>query len=272
MSNCLRRASVLSRARIRWAPTRGGTLNVALADQWRLLDLQSLDSRIDQLAHRRRTLPETAAIAELNVRRDQVRDLLVAAETEDSDIGREQVKAEADVDQVRQRAERDQKRLDAGQVSSPKELESLQHEIGSLARRQGDLEDAVLEIMERRESAQARIAELSAERDQIASDLERTSAALVATTAEIDAETATLGGERAMLAGGLPGELVALYEKIRAGANGVGAAALRRGRCEGCHMELSTTDLNRIREMAEDETVRCEDCRRILIRVSDSGL
>jgi predicted nucleic acid-binding Zn-ribbon protein len=206
------------------------------------------------------------------VRRDRVRDLLVAAETEDSDIGREQVKAEADVDQVRQRAGRDQKRLDAGTVSSPKELESLQHEIESLARRQGDLEDTVLEIMERRESAQARIAELTAERDQIAGDLERTVAVLAAATAEIDAETATLGGERATLAGGLPGELVALYEKIRAGADGVGAAALRRGRCEGCRMELSTTDLNTIRTTPENELVRCEECRRILVRVSDSGL
>jgi predicted nucleic acid-binding Zn-ribbon protein len=247
-------------------------VNVALADQWRLLDLQAMDTRIDQLAHRRRTLPETAQIAELTARRDQVRDLLVAAETEDSDIGREQIKAEADVDQVRQRAERDQKRLDAGQVGSPKELESLQHEIASLAKRQGDLEDAVLEIMERRESAQARIAELTAERDRIAADLERTQAALDAATAEIDADTATVGGERAMLAGGLPGELVALYEKIRASSHGVGAAALRRGRCEGCQMELSTTDLNAIRAKADDEIVRCEECRRILVRVADSGL
>ncbi|MBA3742373.1 MAG: hypothetical protein H0X00_05475 [Sporichthya sp.] len=247
-------------------------MNVALADQWRLLDLQAFDSRIDQLAHRRRTLPETATIAELNARRDQVRDLLVAAETEDSDIGREQVKAEADVDQVRQRAERDQKRLDAGQVSSPKELESLQHEIASLAKRQGDLEDTVLEIMERRESAQARIAELTAERDQIASDLASTTAALAAATTEIDAETATLTGERATLAGGLAGEMVTLYEKVRAGSDGVGAAALRRGRCEGCHMELSTTDLNRLRATPDDEVVRCEECRRILIRVADSGL
>jgi predicted nucleic acid-binding Zn-ribbon protein len=196
----------------------------------------------------------------------------VAAETEDSDIGREQIKAEADVDQVRQRAERDQKRLDAGQVGSPKELESLQHEIASLAKRQGDLEDAVLEIMERRESAQARIAELTGERDRIAADLERTQAALDAATAEIDADTATVGGERAMLAGGLPGELVALYEKIRASSHGVGAAALRRGRCEGCQMELSTTDLNAIRAKADDEIVRCEECRRILVRVADSGL
>lgn len=253
-------------------PSGGARLNAELSDQWRLLDLQALDSRVEQLAHRRRTLPEIAAIAALITRRDQVRDLIVAADTEDSDIGRAQAKAEVDVDAVRARAERDQKRLDAGQVSSPKELESLQHEIASLARRQGDLEDAVLEIMERRESVQSRAAELAAERDSVATELSTLGATRDAVTAEIDAETAKIAAERAMIAGGLPGELVALYEKVRAGSDGVGVAALRRGRCEGCRMELSTTDLGSIKAMPENAVVRCEECRRILVRVSDSGL
>lgn len=228
---------------------------------------------MDQLAHRRRTMPELAAIAELSVRRDQVRDLIIAAQTEDSDIGREQAKAEGDVDQVRQRAERDQKRLDAGTVSSPKELESLQHEIESLARRQVNLEDAVLEIMERRESVQSRLTELETERDQVAIQLDALAAIRDATAVEIEDESAKLGAERTALAGALLGELVTLYEKIRGGAeDGVGAAALRRGQCQGCHMELSTTDLAGIKAKADDEVVRCEECRRILIRVADSGL
>lgn len=237
-----------------------------------MLDLQAMDSRIDQLAHRRRTLPELAALTELGTRRDRVRDLLVAAQTEESDIGREQTKAEADVDAVRQRAERDQKRLDSGAVSSPKDLANLQHEIESLARRQGDLEETVLEIMERRESAQARAGELVEERDTIATEIETTTAAIAAAQTEIDRETEKLVNDRAILAGGLPAELVALYEKVRKGSDGVGAAALRRGRCEGCHMELSSTNLNVIRAKPDNEVVRCEECRRILVRVSDSGL
>ena len=250
----------------------GAPLNTALTDQWRLLDLQALDSRVDQLAHRRRTLPEHAAIAELAVRRDEVRDLLVAAQTEDGDIGREQAKAEADVDQVVSRAARDQQRLDAGRVGSPKELEALQHEIASLARRQAELEDGVLEIMERRESAQSRAAELAAERDSIVARMAELESARDAACAEIDEEAARLTGERAALGGSIPAELVALYEKIRAQNGGVGAAALRRGRCEGCRLELSTTDLSDMRTKPDDVVIRCEDCRRILVRVTDSGL
>jgi predicted nucleic acid-binding Zn-ribbon protein len=237
-----------------------------------LLDLADLDFRLDRLAHRRDTLPETATLAELTRRQAQVADLLVAAQTEESDVGREQLKAEADVEAVRSRAVRDQQRLDAGQVSSAKELESLSHEIVSLARRQAELEDTVLEIMERREAVQARAAELAAERDRIAADLVTVRAARDAALAEIESESAALGGERATLAGGLPGELVTLYDKIRAGTGGVGAAALRRGACEGCRMQLSTTDLGAIKAAPEDLVIRCEECRRILVRVADSGL
>lgn len=222
--------------------------------------------------HRKATLPEIAELAELTARQATVADLLVAASTEESDIGREQTKAEVDVDAVRTRAARDQQRLDAGQVTSPKELESLQHEIVSLARRQGDLEDAVLAIMERREDVQNRVAELTAERDKLAADAERVTAARDSALAEIAQETATVENERKNLAGGLPAEFVALYEKIRSSVGGAGAAALRRGRCEGCRMELPSTEIAALKAAPEDLVVRCEECRRILVRVSDSGL
>lgn len=90
-----------------------------------------MDVRLQQLAHRRRSLPEHAEIESLTKDHTQLRDLLVAAQTEESDTAREQTKAEQDVDQVRQRAVRDQQRLDSGAVSSPKDLENLQREITS---------------------------------------------------------------------------------------------------------------------------------------------
>jgi predicted nucleic acid-binding Zn-ribbon protein len=231
-----------------------------------------LDQRLDRLAHRRASLPELARLVELNSRRRVVADLLLAARTEESDIGREQLKAEADVEAVRVRAARDQQRLDSGAVGSPKELENLQSEIVSLTRRQNDLEDAVLEVMERREAVQNRAAELAGEGESIVAETATVTAARDAAFAEIDAEAAAAGAERATISGGLPVELITLYEKIRAGADGVGAAALRRGRCEGCRVELSTADLNAIRSAPEDLVNRCEECRRILIRVADSGL
>src|SRR5262249_51547254 len=80
---------------------------------------------LNRLDHRRRTLPENAEVEAAQQRDAELRDGLAALEARDSDLTREQAKAERDVDQVRSRIERDRARLDAGQVSSPKELENL---------------------------------------------------------------------------------------------------------------------------------------------------
>lgn len=247
-------------------------LIAAAADQQRLLDVQALDTRIDQLAHRRSTLPEHAALAELETRLSVLRDQVVEVETEQSDLGRELRKAEGDVDQVRERAERDQKRLDAGQVSSPKELESLQHEIATLAKRQGDLEEIVLDVMERMESAQSRHAELTAQREEATRRAAELTAARDTTTAEIDREVEQRSAQRATQAGSVDEALVTLYEKIRAQQGGVGAAELKARRCSGCHLELNNVEIGRLRNADAEEVLRCEECRRILVRTPESGL
>ncbi|WKX74198.1 zinc ribbon domain-containing protein [Streptomyces sp. XD-27] len=247
-------------------------MNAAPADQIRLLDVQALDVRLSQLAHKRRTLPEHAEIESLNADLTQLRDLLVAAQTEESDTAREQTKAEQDVDQVRQRAARDQKRLDSGTVTSPKDLENLQHEIASLAKRQGDLEDIVLEVMERRESVQERVAELTGRVESVQAKADDATARRDAAAEEIDAETATVTKEREVIAGTIPDDLLKLYDKLRAQQGGVGAARLYQRRCEGCRLELNITEVNEVRAAAPDAVVRCENCRRILVRTPESGL
>jgi predicted nucleic acid-binding Zn-ribbon protein len=241
-------------------------------DQLRLLDLQALDSSLDRLAHRRRTLPELAQIEELTARVDKLGGDIVLLETEDRDLGREQAKVDADVEQVRTRTQRDQQRLEAGQVGSPRELESLQSEIESLRRRQSELEDVELEVMERREAVQQRVTELQQEREQATADLAAAEQRRDTTWAEIDAEAEKTSTQRKDLAASLPDDLVALYEKVRTSSSGIGAAALHRGRCEGCHLQLNTTDLNRLRDADPDDVLRCEECRRILVRTAESGL
>ena len=247
-------------------------MNAAPDDQLRLLDVQDLDSTMDRLAHRRSTLPEHEEIERLQERRTALADDIVRAETEDSDLGREQAKVDVDVEQVRARMTRDQQRLDSGQVGSPKELENLQHEIESLHRRQTELEDAELEVMEQRETVQAQLKGLQEELASIESGIADATGRRDAAFAEIDAESEKARAQRAEVAATVPDDLLALYTKLRDSSGGVGAAALRRGQCEGCHLQLNTTDLNRIREADADEVVRCEECRRILIRTADSGL
>jgi predicted nucleic acid-binding Zn-ribbon protein len=239
--------------------------------QLRLLELADLDAELARLGHRRRSLPETAQLEQAEARAAELRDAIVMADTELGDLAREQARAERDVEQVRARIDRDQARLDNGQVAAARELENLQSEIQSLLRRQSDLEDAVLDVMERREAAQARHDALTAEQATLAEQSAGLTARRDAALEEIGEQAAKAETVRATVAKDVPPDVLNLYDKLRE-QHGVGAAVLRRGRCEGCHLALNTVDLNRIRAAAPDEVIRCEECRRILVRTPESGL
>ena len=239
--------------------------------QRRLLDLQAIDTTLAQLAHRRRTLPELAELERLAREIAVLDDARIKAQVTVDDLDRDIARLEKDTEQVRARAARDQARLDAG-TGPAKELEALQHELGSLARRQSELEDAELELMEQRETAEAT---LTGAQSRLAAVRARQDAAQTARDEALrqiaqDEEFRSAG--RRPLVADLPAELVALYERIREASGGVGAALLRAGRCEGCRLELSGVDRAAVRAAPPDEVLRCEECRRILVRTAESGL
>jgi predicted nucleic acid-binding Zn-ribbon protein len=240
--------------------------------QLRLLELADIDAELGRIAHRRRGLPEHAEITRLDGRETELRDSIAAMTAQSSDLSREQNKAEADVEQVRSRIDRDRQRLDGGMISSPKELENLQSEVQSLQRRQSDLEEIVLDVMERREGNQAALDAAVAERASVAAELESVTAARDAALGELDEQAAKASAKRAQVAEAISGDLLELYDKLRAQHGGVGAAALRLRRCQGCNLTLNTVDVNAIRAAPDDEVLRCEECRRILVRTAESGL
>jgi predicted nucleic acid-binding Zn-ribbon protein len=161
--------------------------------------------------------------------------------------------------------------LDSGRGNA-KDLENIQHELVTLARRQNDLEDVVLEVMERRETAQARVTEMAVQRDEAQTRRDEIGKAIEAANQAVDTESANLQGERTTIAATLPEDLLALYERLRESNAGVGAAALRQRRCEGCRLELDISEINSIKAAGPDEVVRCGNCGRILVRVPDSGV
>jgi len=188
-----------------------------------------------------------------------------------SDLTREQTKADADVEQVKSRRTRNQQRLDTGAVSSPRELEQLQHEVTTLDRRIATLEDHELELMEQLETAQASLTDVTsalAELEARAAGLETSRDKAVSS---FDDQARERLAERDRLIGTLPEPLVTLYERVRHQAGGVGAAALRRRRCEGCRLELTAADLADVVAAPSDEVLRCPECNRILVRTPQSG-
>jgi uncharacterized protein len=256
------------------APTRPQepTLKADPFVQLKLLDLQELDARADHLRHQRGTLPEHDDLAAVTMTKqdlgNQARDARIVVD----DLTAEQTKVDADVEQVKTRRDRDRNRMDQGLVSNPKDLERMQQEMTSLQRRISSLEDDELEVMERLEEAQAtltRVADQLAEAEERSTRLEQ---ARDARYSDIDAELAKLAGERGPIAEAMPADLLALYDRLRAAKGGVGAAALRARQCSGCMLTLDNAELAVIRSASSDEVLRCEECQRILVRTSESGL
>jgi predicted nucleic acid-binding Zn-ribbon protein len=239
-------------------------VKASVSDQRSILDIQKFDQQSATLKNKAATLPELAEITSTTIKQNNVRDLRIAAETELSDVKRELARAEGDVEQIVTRIERDEKRLASG-TGTPKELEQTQHELGTLGVRRSELEEVELEIMMRVDGIKERIATLSTEENELAlivADLNiRKENALAAIHTELEGiETDRKATTQSVIA-----ELLALYEKIKE-SSGIGAAALAGNQCKGCNLTMNTIELQRISGLAEDEVVRCEECRCILVR------
>ncbi|KRC63351.1 hypothetical protein ASE12_00410 [Aeromicrobium sp. Root236] len=242
------------------------------AAQSALLDLQAQDSALAQLQHRKNSLPEHTQIADLQAKANELDGARIEADTEVSDLTRAQKKADAEVEQVKTRRARDEERLNSGAISNPKDLESLQHELVALERRISTLEDDELEVMEKLEEAQTRLTALESDLTAVNEDLAQATDARDAAIVVLDEQAAAAQADRAQAAQGVPDDLIALYDKVRAQYGGLGAAALRARKCEGCRLELNGADLRDIAAAPEDEVLRCPECGRILVRTPESGL
>lgn len=235
------------------------------AEQAQLLAVQDLDTKLLQLGHKRAGIAEVEMARELEVALGSIDLRIVAVDTEISDLQAAVRKAEADVDQVRMRATRDKERMDSGAVGA-KDLENLAHELDSLAKRQSELEDAELEVMQTLEEAMAAKDVLVEQRIEVVAQLAQAKASADSQVAQIEASEAVLKSERAEKVASIGIELIDLYEKIRSDFGGFGAAEFKGGECQGCHITLDANELEHIRNTPADQVIRCQECRLILVR------
>ena len=235
------------------------------SDQQAILEVQRLDDQLASLAQREATLPETAALNSVVIKRNNVRDLRIAAETERTDVRRELSRAEGDVEQIMTRIQRDEARLNSG-TGTPKELEQTQHELVTLGLRRAELEEVELTIMVQVEGISNRINELTAEEAKLAEEIADLEIQRENAMTIIINERSTVSEKRSSIVAPIAQELQDLYSKLAADNNGNGAAPLVGNECKGCHLTINTTEVQRISTLPAEEVVRCEQCRCILVR------
>ena len=241
-------------------------VKATVAHQNLLIELQKIDTTILSCGVRLANLPEIEQIKAIHKRLEDAAIELKVVETELEDVSIDLRRSEVDVEAVVERMKKDEARLNSG-AASPKELEQTQHELATLAKRKAELEDGELEIMMRFDSVKKRLDELANDEVGLKQLELELNVRLENSKSEINSELESAKVARAVLVPQIETSLYDLYEKVRASANGVGAALLIGNKCDGCHLEINAIERERIKGLDAEEVLRCEECRRILVRI-----
>lgn len=228
-----------------------------------LLDLQELDTAIDRLVARREALETgddaAAALAEANEAERMMGELRLRLD----ELSRDQMRFEHEIDSMSQKAAAEERRLYDGSVANARELDSITHEVDNLKKRRSDREDELLALMEIREELEAQERAAGERSEALRARVAEVGSVAADELDRLKAEIEERSEARAALAGTVDAEYLELYEDLRPQKKGVAAVALIDGVCQGCHEQLSSVYVDRLKRVEGPK--RCEHCRRILV-------
>ncbi|MBW3604281.1 MAG: hypothetical protein KY460_05070 [Actinobacteria bacterium] len=233
--------------------------------QQQLLRVQHIDTAIRRLQHRRANLPEQQQLDERSALLERVNADHLAATDELVSVERRQKRLEHDIAAVDDRRKAEEARMYSGVIASEREAGALRNELAALKSRKRDLEDELLEAMERHEELTATIETLQTRRQELRDEIAPLARSRDAAATDIDTELADQVAARDELVDALPNAVVAHYDRLRARKNGVALAELQDGTCQGCHLHLTAGELEEGREIGELGLARCVQCGRLLV-------
>ncbi len=230
-----------------------------------LLAVQDLDISIMQLQHRRDALVESSGLAAVEAQ-------LAALEVERADaaarrsvLAATQKELEEQIGGISERRSVVEKRMYAATGSSARDLQAMNDEVRHLTERRAELEELELVAMLEQDPIDAELAALHERSAPLETQAAELRVAVAASEVEIDAALAEATGARSVEAALLPAALADRYETLRARLKGTGAARLVGTHCAGCHLELSSGEVEQIRALPPGEVATCEQCGRILV-------
>ena len=163
---------------------------------------------------------------------------------------------------VEERITKDNQRLE--QSSNQKDIQGIQHELVSLAKRKDTLEDAELELLERVEAQRAQVESIAASREAAQKLLASLEEGQAAEIAKLKSGAMLLAEERARAVANLSDEITAHYEKLK--ARGAGVGRFSGISCGACGMTMTGASLDEVRATPMDELAHCAECNGILVR------
>lgn len=226
-----------------------------------LLDLQDVDLQIDRLLHERQSLPALEEYRAAHRRAEELasRHSAASASLRETELGLDKSNGELELAQLK--LSQEQNRLYAGGLSA-RDADYLRQEVEMLTRKQSEMEDKVLELMEEREKYEAEVVTLDDELSQAGDAAAAVEAVIAEAWEGIDARLAVKEARKADIVPLIEGDLLDLYEQLRETKEGVAVGRLADGVCGGCHLTLTPAEQL---EAQRSDPPRCIHCRRIVV-------
>ena len=230
----------------------------SLAD---LLDLQSVDLEIDRLLHERESLPELDSYKATHEALAKASSQLQVAQAalRETNLGLDKTNGELEI--AEEKIDREQMRLYAGGLSA-RDADYMRREVEMLIRKKGEMEEEVIELLERSEEQEGEVEAVAGEVSTLTAKKDSIGAAIAQAWKGIDARLATKEERKSVIVPLIEEDLVGLYEDLRKVKGGVGVGRLADGTCGGCHLRITEAEEIDVRK---SDPPRCIHCRRILV-------
>jgi uncharacterized protein len=236
-----------------------------VTDITHLLTVQDLDTSITQMQHRRDALPETTGLTAVESELAGLRIERADAEARRATLATTQAELEEQIATITERRDHVEKRLYATTGSSGRDLQAMNDEVKHLTERRAEFEELELISMLEQDPIDAELTTLHEQMEPLEARAKELRGQVELERLEIEADIASAVGTRAAEAAQLPAALADRYETLRTHLKGTGAARLIKNHCDGCHLELSSGEVERIRSLPPEEVATCEQCGRILV-------
>lgn len=232
-----------------------------------LVELQELDTRLSQLDHRSKTLPEHGQLITLKAEDENLQSSFKEIEADLSLLRQSQNDREIEIQQLEDKIAKATSSLYGGDMTSPKDAAALQSEIDSLSRRQSILEDQIIELMEKIEPYATEEGRIETARSACQAAIGGITEKIASVLLEIEDERDAVTNEKRGVEERAGNELVKLYEDNRKRMGDHTAVGRLVGTsCGACFLEIAAVEIDRIRRLPSDQPSECPECGALLVR------
>jgi predicted nucleic acid-binding Zn-ribbon protein len=224
-----------------------------------LYRLQTVDLAIGQRQNR---LSEIEKVIGANQEVVQAQQQLQAADQSLAPWQTRSRNLDLEIKSVVQKIQATEQSLYSGSVKNPKELREMENEIESLRKRQGQLEDEMLEAMVRVEDGQVVVADARQALNKVQALWAGSQTDLLDEKQRLETELEGLRGQRKQAAAAVEPASLTKYEALRPKKRGQAVALLQGDSCVSCGVEQTSMIAQQVRQGAQ--IIYCGSCGRIL--------